>query len=53
MPQGPFVGITTIVLQTNQVFISAYLLSELAKAKISLVSSDEKHNPIRAIPAVI
>ena len=38
--------ITTIVLQTNQVFISAYLLSELAKAKISLVSSDEKHNPI-------
>lgn len=38
--------ITTIVLQTNQVFISAYLLSELAKAKISLVASDEKHNPI-------
>ena len=45
--------ITTIVLQTNQVFISAYLLSELAKAKISLVSSDEKHNPYRAILAVI
>ncbi len=38
--------ITTVVLQTNQVFISAYLLSELAKAKISLVISDEKHNPI-------
>ena len=38
--------ITTIVLQTNRVFISAYLLSELAKAKISLDSSDEKHNPV-------
>ena len=34
------------MLQTNRVFISAYLLSELAKAKISLVSSDEKHNPV-------
>ena len=38
--------ITTVVLQTNQVFVSAYLMSELAKAKISLVTSDEKHNPV-------
>ncbi len=36
----------TLVLHTNQVFISAYLMSELAKAKISLVISDERHDPI-------
>lgn len=36
----------TLVLHTNQVYISAYLLSELAKAKISLVVSDERHNPV-------
>ncbi len=36
----------TLVLHTNQVYISAYLLSELSKAKISLVVSDERHNPV-------
>ena len=38
--------ISSIVLQTMQVNISAYLLAELAKQKISLVTSDEKCNPI-------
>lgn len=38
--------ISSIVLQTQQVFLSAYLLSELAKAKISLVVSDDKCNPV-------
>lgn len=38
--------ISSIILQTQQVYISAYLLSELAKNKISLVVSDEKCNPI-------
>lgn len=38
--------ITSIVLQTNQVYISAYLLSELAKEKISFVVADEKCSPI-------
>ena len=38
--------ISTIILQTMQVYISAYLLSELAKSKISLVACDEKYNPI-------
>lgn len=38
--------ISTIVLQTQQVFISAYLLSELAKNKISLVVSDDRCNPV-------
>lgn len=38
--------ISSIVLQTSQVYISAYLLSELAKEKISLIASDDKHNPI-------
>lgn len=38
--------ISSIVLQTMQVNISGYLLSELAKQKISLVASDEKCNPI-------
>lgn len=38
--------ISSVVLQTNQVYVSAYLLSELAKAKISFVVSDEKRSPI-------
>ena len=38
--------ISSVVLQTNQVFISAYLLSELAKAKVAFVVSDEKRDPI-------
>lgn len=38
--------ISAIVLQTNQVYISAYLLSELAKEKISLVVSDDTFNPV-------
>lgn len=38
--------ISSVVLQTNQVFVSAYLLSELAKKKISFVVSDEKRNPV-------
>lgn len=38
--------ISSVVLQTNQVFVSAYLLSELAKAKVAFVVSDEKHDPI-------
>lgn len=38
--------ISSVVLQTQQVFLSAYLLSEFAKAKISLVVGDEKCNPI-------
>lgn len=38
--------ISSIILQTQQVFISAYLLAELAKEKISLVVSDEKCNPV-------
>lgn len=38
--------ISTIILQTMQVFISAYLMAELAKNKISLVVSDDKRNPI-------
>lgn len=38
--------ISMIILQTEQAFISAYLLSELAKNKISLVISDEKCNPV-------
>lgn len=38
--------ISTIVLQSNQVFVSAYLLSELAKAKVPFVVSDEKRNPV-------
>ena len=37
--------ISSVVLQTNQVFISAYLLSELAKAKVAFVVSDEKRDP--------
>ena len=38
--------ISSIVLQTNRVYISAYLLSELAKEKISFVIADEKCSPI-------
>jgi CRISPR-associated protein Cas1 len=38
--------ISSVILQDTQVYLSAYLLSELAKSKISLVVSDEKHNPI-------
>ena len=38
--------VSTIVLQTMQVNISAYLMTELAKNKISFVVSDEKCNPI-------
>ena len=38
--------ISSIILQTEQVYLSAYLLAELAKSKISLVVSDEKCNPV-------
>lgn len=38
--------VSSVVLQTMQVFVSAYLMAELAKNKISLVISDEKHNPV-------
>ncbi len=38
--------ISSVVLQTSQVFVSAYLLSELAKAKIAFVVADEKRNPV-------
>ena len=38
--------VSTVILQTMQVYISAYLMSELSKQKISLVVSDEQHNPI-------
>lgn len=38
--------ISSIILQTEQVYLSAYLMAELAKQKISLVISDEKCNPV-------
>lgn len=38
--------ISSVTLQSTRAFISAYLLSELAKEKISFVVSDEKCNPI-------
>lgn len=38
--------ISSIILQTEQVYLSAYLLAELAKSKISLVVSDEKCSPV-------
>ena len=38
--------ISSITLQSTQSFVSAYLLAELAKAKISLVISDEKASPV-------
>lgn len=43
--------ISSIMLQTMRVYISAYLMAELAKSKISLVYSDGKCNPIgQALP---
>lgn len=43
--------ISSIMLQTMRAYISAYLMAELAKNKISLVYSDEKCNPIgQALP---
>ena len=41
--------VSTIILQTMQVFISAYLMAELAKNKISLVVSDEKVTQLGSI----
>ena len=38
--------ISSVILQNTQVYLSAYLLAELAKCKISLVVADEKCNPI-------
>lgn len=38
--------VSIVILQTTQAYISAYLLSELAKSKISLVVPDEKRNPV-------
>ena len=38
--------ISTIVLQTMQVYISAYLMAELAKNKISLLVRDAQCNPV-------
>lgn len=38
--------ITSVTLQTMQVYISAYLMSEFAKNKISFVVSDGKCNPV-------
>lgn len=38
--------ISTIMLQTMQVFISAYLMAELAKNKISLLVCDGQCNPV-------
>ncbi len=38
--------ISSIMLQTRQVYISAYLMAELSKNKISLTISDEQHNPV-------
>lgn len=38
--------ISTIILQTMQVFISAYLMAELANNKISLLICDGLHNPV-------
>ena len=38
--------IYSIILQDEQVFISAYLMAELAKNKIPLIVSDEKKNPV-------
>lgn len=38
--------ISTVILQTMQVFISAYLMAEFAKNKISIVVSDDQHNPV-------
>lgn len=38
--------VSSVVLGTRQIYLSAYLLSELARSKISLVVSDERHNPV-------
>lgn len=38
--------LSSIILQTTQVYLSAHLLSELAKCEISLVVADEKCNPV-------
>lgn len=38
--------IGSVVLKTNEVYISAYLLAELAKAKVALITSDQHHNPV-------
>lgn len=38
--------VSCVILQTMQVFVSAYLMAEMAKNKISFVVADEKHNPI-------
>lgn len=38
--------VDSITLMTNQVFVSAYLLAEIAKLKISFIVSDEKALPI-------
>lgn len=38
--------ISSVTLHTQQAYVSAYLMSELAKNKISLVISDERHNPV-------
>lgn len=38
--------ISSVILHTLQAHVGAYLLSELAKQKISLVITNEKHNPV-------
>lgn len=38
--------IESVTLQTRRFYISAYLLSELAKAKIPLIVPDDKGNPV-------
>lgn len=43
--------ISSLVFSTQHVSITAYLLAELAKAKINVVFCDEKHNPVsQSIP---
>lgn len=38
--------ISSIVLATTQVYLSCHLLMELAKAKVPVIISDEKSNPV-------
>ena len=38
--------IESVTLQTRQFYLSAYLLSELAKSKIPLIIPDDKRNPV-------
>lgn len=38
--------IDSVLLATEQAFLSAYLLAELAKAEVSVVFSDDKYNPV-------